>query len=138
MRPNRFRFVAARAIRSAPPPPRHPRHGGYPVAMRLPLASTALASTALILGLAGAARAQQPLPTAEELVAAESRATQGCEGAGDPAVIKEQCTLRDRLSGRLAQAGYCWGRKGQTDARKAWHPCGPDSITVDDVEALRR
>ncbi|MCJ2081037.1 hypothetical protein [Methylobacterium sp. J-090] len=97
---------------------------------------SALAAFAVIL-VAGGAYGQQ-LPTVPELLAAELKATQGCEGAGDPAAIKEQCTLRDRLSGRLAQAGQCWGRKGQTDAKKAWHPCGPDSIYVDDVEAVRR
>lgn len=61
--------------------------------------------------------AQQQLPTAQELLAAEAKAAQGCEGTGDMAVVKEQCTLKDRLSGRLAQAGYCWGRKGQVDAK---------------------
>ncbi|KAB1071508.1 hypothetical protein [Methylobacterium planeticum] len=97
-------------------------------------------STLFTLALAVAvsvAQAQQ-LPTVPELLAAEAKAQQGCEGTGDPAVIKEQCTLRDRLSGRLAQAGYCWGRKGQLDAKKEWHKCEPDSIYVDDVEAVKR
>lgn len=97
-----------------------------------------LAVTLAVLTFSGAASAQQELPTVQELLAAEAKATQGCEGAGDTAIIKEQCTLRDRLSGRLAQAGYCWGRKGQVDAKKEWHPCGPDSIYIDDIEGVRR
>jgi hypothetical protein len=97
-----------------------------------------LAVTLAVLTFSGAASAQQELPTVQELLAAETKATQGCEGAGDTAIIKEQCTLRDRLGGRLAQAGYCWGRKGQVDAKKEWHPCGPDSIYIDDIEAVRR
>jgi hypothetical protein len=99
--------------------------------MRFPLAAFAL------ILVAGGAHGQQ-LPTVSQLLAAESEATQGCEGTGDPAAIRDHCVRRDRLSGRLAQAGYCWGRKGQTDAKRAWHPCGPDSLTVDDVEAVRR
>ncbi|KQP33410.1 hypothetical protein ASG60_15915 [Methylobacterium sp. Leaf469] len=95
-------------------------------------------SAAFALLLVAGSAFGQPMPTVRDLLAAETKATQGCEGSGDPAAIREQCVLRDRLSGRLAQAGYCWGRKGQTDAKKAWHPCGPDSIYVDDVEAVRR
>ena len=97
----------------------------------------ALTALALVIAAEGAS-AQQPLPSVPELLAAEAEATAGCEGTGDPAVIRERCTLRDRLSGRLAQAGYCWGRKGQTDAKRAWHACGPDSIVVDDVTPTKR
>ncbi|MFB0490502.1 hypothetical protein ABIE45_003088 [Methylobacterium sp. OAE515] len=97
----------------------------------------ALASLALIVA-AGAAGAQQHLPTVPELLTAELKAAQACEGSGDPAIIREQCRLRDRLSGRLAQAGYCWGRKGQTDEKKEWHACQPDSIYEDDIEAVQR
>ncbi|WP_264047988.1 hypothetical protein [Methylobacterium flocculans] len=96
-----------------------------------------VAAVLALLIASGEAFAQQQLPTAQELLAAEAKATQGCEGTGDTAIIKEQCTLRDRLSGRLAQAGYCWGRKGQMDAKKEWHPCAPDSIYVNDIEAVR-
>lgn len=97
-----------------------------------------LAITLAVLSVFGEASAQQQLPTAQELLAAEAKATQGCEGTGDTAIIKEQCSLRDRLSGRLAQAGYCWGRKGQVDAKKEWHLCGADSIYIDDIEGARR
>jgi hypothetical protein len=38
----------------------------------------------------------------------------------------------------LAQASYCWGRKGQTDEKKQWHACQPDSIYEDDIEAVQR
>ncbi|GJE09250.1 MULTISPECIES: hypothetical protein [Methylobacterium] len=98
-------------------------------------------TTALALALvvaAGGAQAQQQRPTVPELLAAEAKAVQACEGSGDPAVIREQCRLRDRLSGRLAQAGYCWGRKGQADEKKDWHACQPDSIYEDDIEAVTR
>ncbi len=104
----------------------------YPADMR-----AALASLALIVATGGAS-AQQHLPTVPELLTAELKASQACEGAGDPAIIREQCRLRDRLSGRLAQAGYCWGRKGQTDEKKEWHACQPDSIYEDDIEAVQR
>jgi hypothetical protein len=97
----------------------------------------ALASLALIVA-AGGAGAQQHLPTVPELLTAELKASQACESSGDPAIIREQCRLRDRLSGRLAQAGYCWGRKGQTDEKKEWHACQPDSIYEDDIEAVQR
>ncbi len=98
---------------------------------------TALAALALVVA-AGGASAQQHVPTIPELLTAEANATQACEGSGDPAIIREQCRLRDRLSGRLAQAGYCWGRKGQTDEKKEWHACQPDSIYEDDIEAVQR
>jgi hypothetical protein len=95
--------------------------------------------TALVLVVAASeAQAQQQLPTVPELLTAEAKAAQACEGSGDPAIIREQCRLRDRLSGRLAQAGYCWGRKGQTDETKEWHACQPDSIYEDDIEAVQR
>lgn len=98
---------------------------------------TALAVIALVITVAGAS-AQQQMPTVPELLTAEAKASQACEGSGDPDVIREQCRLRDRLSGRLAQAGYCWGRKGQTDEKKQWHACQPDSIYEDDIEAVQR
>lgn len=104
---------------------------GYPTRMRAVL-------TALVVVVAGGAQAQQQLPTVPELLTAEREATRACEGSGDPAVIREHCRLRDRLSGRLAQAGYCWGRKGQTDEKKEWHACQPDSIYEDDIEAVQR
>jgi hypothetical protein len=84
------------------------------------------------------AAAQQAAPTVPELLSAEAKAHQACEGGGDPAIVREQCRLRDRLSGRLAQVGYCWGRKGQTDQKKEWHACQPDSIYEDDIEAVDR
>ncbi|QGY01439.1 hypothetical protein MMSR116_05640 [Methylobacterium mesophilicum SR1.6/6] len=96
-----------------------------------------LAALALAVAADGA-QAQQRLPTIPELLAAEAKAVQACEGSGDPAIIKEQCRLHDRLSGRLAQAGYCWGRKGQSDEKKEWHACQPDSIYEDDIEATQR
>jgi hypothetical protein len=95
------------------------------------------AALALVVAVGGA-QAQQQLPTIPELLTAELKASQACEAAGDPAVTHEQCRLRDRLSGRLAQAGYCWGRKGQADGKKEWHACQPDSIYEDDIEAVQR
>ncbi|SFL98540.1 hypothetical protein [Methylobacterium pseudosasicola] len=98
---------------------------------------TSLAALAFVVA-AGGAQAQQQLPTVTELLTAEVKAAQACESSGDPAIIREQCRLRDRLSGRLAQAGYCYGRKGQTDEKKEWHACQPDSIYEDDIEAVQR
>ena len=98
---------------------------------------TTLACLALVVTVTGA-RAQQQMPTVPELLTAEVKASRACEGSGDPEVVREQCRLRDRLSGRLAQAGYCWGRKGQTDETKQWHACQPDSIYEDDIEAVQR
>lgn len=105
---------------------------GYPAPMR-----TELAVLALIVAGTGA-HAQQQLPTVPELLTAEAKAARACEGAGDPAITREQCRLRDRLSGRLAQAGYCWGRKGQAEEKKEWHACQLDSIYEDDIEAVQR
>jgi hypothetical protein len=96
-----------------------------------------LAALALVFA-AGGAHAQQQLPTVPELLTAEAKAARACESSGDPAVIQEQCRLRDRLSGRPAQAGYCYGRKGQSDEKKEWHACQPDSIYEDDIEAVQR
>lgn len=84
------------------------------------------------------AGAQQQPPAVTEWLAAEVNATRGYDGSGDPAIIRERCGLRDRLSGRLAQAGYCWSRKGQTDEKTAWHACQPTSIYEDDTEAVQR
>ncbi|MCJ2059793.1 hypothetical protein MKL09_25085 [Methylobacterium sp. J-048] len=97
----------------------------------------ALAAFSCLVAASGAVAQQQP-PTVPELLTAEAKAALGCESSGDPAIIREQCRLRDRLSGRLAQAGYCWGRKGQTDETKEWHACQPDSIFEDDIEAVQR
>lgn len=97
-----------------------------------------IALAAFVFIATNGASAQQQLPTVPELLAAEVKATRGCDGSGDPAIIREQCRLRDRLSGRLAQAGYCWGRKGQTDEKKQWHACQPDPIYEDDIEAVQR
>lgn len=91
-----------------------------------------------LVATAGGASAQQQMPTIPELLTAEAKTSQACEASGDPDVIREQCRLRDRLSGRLAQAGYCWGRKGQTDEKKQWHACQTDSIYEDDIEAVQR
>nr|WP_276082320.1 hypothetical protein [Methylobacterium sp. GC_Met_2] len=96
-----------------------------------------VAALALIVS-AGGAQAQQQLPTVPELLTAELKASLACEAAGDPAVTHEQCRLHDRLSGRLAQAGYCYGRKGQAEGKKDWHACQPDSIYEDDIEAVQR
>ncbi|MCJ2085805.1 hypothetical protein MKK88_07330 [Methylobacterium sp. E-005] len=98
---------------------------------------TALAALALVVA-AGGAQAQQQMPTVPELLTAELKAAQTCDGTGDPAIIHEQCRLRDRVSGRLAQAGYCYGRKGQSQEKKEWHACQPDSIYEDDIEAVQR
>lgn len=98
---------------------------------------TALAALSLVVAAVGA-QAQQKLPTVSELLKAEVKAAEACEGGGDPAVVSEQCRLRDRISGRLAQAGWCRGRKGQTDEKKEWHVCQPDSIYEDDLDAVQR
>ena len=111
--------------------PRQRHLGSYSAGMR-----TALAALALVA--AGGAQAQQQLPTVPEMLTSELKASQACEAAGDPAVTHEQCRLQDRLSGRLAQAGYCWGRKGQTEEKKEWHACQPDSIYEDDIGAVTR
>ena len=98
---------------------------------------TALAALALVVA-AGGAQAQQQMPTVPELLTAELKAARACESSGDPAVIREQCRLRDRLSGRLAQAGYCYGRKGQTEERERLARLQPNSIYEDDIEAVQR
>ncbi|GJD47266.1 hypothetical protein AFCDBAGC_5159 [Methylobacterium cerastii] len=100
--------------------------------MRIAIAVLALVVTT------GGAGAQQQMPTVSELLTAEVKASRACEGSGDADVAREQCRLRDRLSGRLAQVGYCWGRKGQGDEKKQWHACQPDSIYEDDIEAVQR
>jgi len=97
----------------------------------------ALAALALVTATGGVS-AQQQLPAVPELLAAELKATPACEGSGDPAVVSEQCRLSDRLSGLLARADYCWGRKGQTEENKKRQACHPDSIYEDDIEALQR
>ena len=97
---------------------------------------TALAALALVIA-AGGVQAQQQLPTVPELLTAELKASQACEAAGDPAVPMSSAGS-DRLSGRLAQAGYCHGRKGQTEEKKEWHACQPNSIYEDDIGAVTR
>ncbi|TXN00224.1 hypothetical protein FV222_12040 [Methylobacterium sp. WL103] len=98
---------------------------------------TTLAALALVV-TAGGASGKQQMPTVPELLTAELKASKACEGSGDADVAQEQCRLRYRLSGRLAQAGYCWGRKDQVDEKKQWHACQPDSIYEDDIEAVQR
>jgi hypothetical protein len=98
---------------------------------------TTFSVIAFVVAAGGAAAQQQP-PTVLELLKAEDKAAEACEGSGDSAIVAEQCRLRDRLSGRLAQAGWCLGRKGQSDEKKEWHACQPDSIYEDDLEAVQR
>jgi hypothetical protein len=78
-----------------------------------------------VLGLVitiGGAEARQQLPSVPELLTAELKASEACETAGDPAVTHDQRRLHDRLSGRLAQAGYCYGRRGKPTGRKSGTP----------------
>lgn len=67
-------------------------------------------------------------PTVQELLRAEAAATSKCQGSSDELVTSVACPLRDKLYGRLLQAGYCFGRIGQTQAEKSWHKCGAKSI----------
>jgi invasion protein IalB len=71
----------------------------------LPPMRTALAALALVVAAgmaAGVAQAQQKLPTVSELLKAEAKATEACEGGGDAAIVSEQCRLWDWISRRLA------------------------------------
>lgn len=72
-------------------------------------------------------------PTVKQLLAAEARANTKCRGSTDELTIAESCSQRDRLGGRLAQSGWCFGRIGQIEALKEWHPCGANSIRQDDL-----
>lgn len=77
----------------------------------------------------------QVAPSVRDLLAAEAIADRNCRGSTDELVQAEQCARRDRLFGRLSQAGYCWGMKGQSEAEKKWHRCGPTSIYSNDLES---
>ena len=112
--PRRIRSTAAHL--QAKQVPRHHQPLEYPARMR-----TVLAALAFVVS-AGGAHAQQKVPTVSELLRAEAKATEACEAGGDPAIVAGQCRLRERVSGRLAQAGWCYGRKGQTDKKRNGTP----------------
>ena len=90
---------------------------------------TALALAAFLV--AGPAMAE---PTVKQLLAAEARATLKCQGSTNIDEVPEACSWRDRLVGRLSQSGYCFGRIGQLQGQKEWHPCGANSIRTDDLK----
>jgi hypothetical protein len=81
---------------------------------------------------AGSAYAAEP--TVKQLLAAEAQASRVCQGSTDPDSATGECSRRDRLVGRLSQAGWCFGRVGQIQAQKEWHPCGPGSIRQNDLQ----
>lgn len=91
----------------------------------------------LILAVQAGAAAEG-VPSVPELLRAEAWADRQCRGTTDDLVRDEQCALRERLVGRLSQAGYCWGLEGQTEGQKQWHRCGPRSIRIDDTAAAGR
>ncbi|WP_162560842.1 hypothetical protein [Methylobacterium durans] len=75
----------------------------------------------------------EPRPSVEQLLKAEAQATLICRGSTDELKIQEGCAWRDRLVGRLAQEGYCWGKKGQIEGDKTWHKCKAGSIYFNDL-----
>lgn len=86
---------------------------------------------ALSLALAIPAEAA---PSAEQLKQAWSMANGNCRG-GDPESMKSQleCDRRSRLTGRLEQLGWCYGRKDQATYQYRWHHCTAQSMQGDDL-----
>jgi hypothetical protein len=78
----------------------------------------ALAATAALPVRAGTAG-----PAA--LLEAWAAANADCRGGrGDDPRTWEACTRRDALDGRLAAAGWCYGRPDEPNYRRVWHRCG--------------
>lgn len=87
----------------------------------------------VVIVLCGAAPACAEQPTIKQLLTAEAKADLACRGASDPSQSTEECSRRDRLFGRLSQAGWCFGRVGQIEVAKEWHQCGTNSIRQSDL-----
>lgn len=79
-------------------------------------------------------------PSIKVLLRAEAAATLGCRDSDEPNSFQtqEECHRRERLVGRLTQAGMCYGKKGQVGAEMHWHRCGPGSFQNDDLRPPRR
>jgi hypothetical protein len=88
----------------------------------------ALAALAFLMTPALAAE-----PTVKQLLAAEAQANSQCRDTYNEATTPEACSRRDRLVGRLSQVGWCYGKRGQIQADKEWHPCSANSIRQDDL-----
>lgn len=85
--------------------------------------------------LASPVAAQVRVPTPPQLVQAWGDANTNCRGSTDPEspVTQEECSRRERLAGRLGQAGWCFGIKGERQNEKRWHRCTPQSNFDDDL-----
>jgi hypothetical protein len=105
--------------------PRHPRSGGYPAGMRY-----ALAVLAYMVAVGGAEAAQ---PTAKQLIKAYTSADVTCRGSQGDAGAPE-CERRTRLTARLNQIGWCYGKRSQDRAEFRWHHCTFRSLNTTDLE----
>lgn len=75
-------------------------------------------------------------PTVDQLLQAWHQANTTCRGSSKPDdfTTMDECSRRDRLGGRLNQAGWCYGKKGQAGYQQEWHRCGPNSNQTDDLK----
>jgi hypothetical protein len=49
-------------------------------------------------------------------------------GSGNEQKTQDACVQRERVSLKLGQAGYCYGRRGEHGYQMKWHVCVADSI----------
>lgn len=91
----------------------------------------------LVAVSAFAAKIAAAAPSADQLIQAFRIADSDCRGSSDPGSVETrmECDRRSRISGRLAQLGWCYGMKGQVGGDFKWHRCSPRSITTDDLQA---
>lgn len=63
------------------------------------------------------------------LVKAYNEADGNCRAARlDETVVEMECERRASVSGRLAELGWCRGRKGEAQYQMRWQPCDRNSI----------
>ena len=69
-------------------------------------------------------------PSARSLISAYTEADRNCR---DSPSIESECYRRERLSSRLNQIDWCYGRKGEGRSDFVWHRCGVASLRLDDM-----
>jgi hypothetical protein len=91
---------------------------------------TVLAAVAFVVAAGGAHAAA---PTAKQLIKAYTAADETCRGSqGDTGAA--ECERRSRLTARLSQIGWCYGKKSQDRSEFKWHHCTFRSLNTTDLE----
>lgn len=96
------------------------------------LAASILVTLVMVGGPALAAAQVGTRPTDAQLLAAWHDANLRCRGSSDQRIIEVACAQREAIDVRLADRGYCYGKRGESGAQAVWHRCTPTSCGIVD------